>query len=339
MSLKTTKNKYLLEVKTKILISVLWITVATLMVTTLLNGLYRRPWPNVVFPLIGSLIVYGMIHRYKNNQNRSTIKSIFLIFLCFLYLPSAWLTSPGSYSAMAFYSVVILFVSIILVNQIWEYVFPFGTVTIMILLLNYEPLRPDQYTLYTDPQLRALDLSINFLVASMVLFIVVYVLNRYFDDEHKRIFNASITDPLTGLYNRRYLYQMLEIIGTDLPYSLIMMDLNHFKAINDNFGHVEGDKVLKSFANALSQASRKNDIAIRYGGDEFILVINDATLEDAKQISNRVIELFEPTCAMYPTVNLSVSFGFANSQLGSIDEIIKTADDLLYQNKEKDKRT
>lgn len=338
MHLKTTKNRYLMEVKNKILMSVLWIAIATLWMTVVLNGIYRRPWPNIVMPLLASLIIYGMVYRYNQNKNRFAIKSIFLTFLCFIYLPAAWLTSPGSYSAMSFYAVVILFVSIILVNQIWEYVFPIGTIVTMLLLLNHEPSKPDQYTLYVSPEIRALDLSFNFLIAAFVLFIVVYVLNRYFDDEHKRIFNASITDPLTGIYNRRYLYQRLETLGDSHAFALIMMDLNHFKAINDTYGHVVGDNVLKAFSNALTQASRKNDVPIRYGGDEFVLLLNDASVADAKHVADRIQELFMPTCEQYKNIKLSVSFGFASSDSGTIDDIIKTADDLLYQNKEKDKR-
>lgn len=332
------KNKYLLTVKNQIFMAILIITIAALWFTAILNTINQRPFVNVAFPILGSIVVFLLYRQYKLNHRRKLIKTIYLTFLCFLYLPASWLTSPGSYSAMAFYAIIILFVSFILANENWEYIFPLGTVLILLLLINYEPLKPEQYTLYTTPQLRALDLSLNFIVASIVLFVVIHILNRYFDNEHKRIFNASVTDPLTGIYNRRYLYQTLEQfmvpnMPNQIQFTLLMMDLNHFKRVNDNHGHGEGDLVLKAFAEVLNAASRKHDIAIRYGGDEFVLLLMEASIEEAMHVEHRIKELFQPICDDYRSTGLSVSFGYASSGQGSIDDLIKVADDQLYQNK------
>ncbi|MEN1761588.1 GGDEF domain-containing protein [Anoxynatronum sibiricum] len=333
-----THNNQLEEMKNSIVAAVLGISVLVFAATVIINLMNHRPWENVVFPLVASVIMGGIYRLYRQNRYRRSIKTFFLAFLCFLYLPVAWLTSPGSYSAMSFYGMTILFISIIVASEWWEYLFPLGTALITVLLLVYEPTRPHQYTLYADPSLRAIDLSINYLIAAATFFVVIMVMNRSFTSEHQRIFDASITDTLTGLYNRRYLYHLLgtltsENVAPHSAFTLLMMDLNHFKKINDTFGHSEGDVVLKAFGEVLRQASRKSDIAIRYGGDEFILLLMGTADTDAAQVEERVAQLFQPICDQYPAIGLSVSFGRAGSEAGTADEIIKLADDLLYQHK------
>lgn len=333
-----THNKQLEDMKNSIVAAVLGISVLVFAATVIINLVNHRPWENVVFPLVAAVVMWVIYRLYRQNRYRRSIKSFFLVFLCFFYLPLAWLTSPGSYSAMSFYGMTILFVSIIVASEWWEYLFPLGTALITVLLLVYEPTQPQQYTLYADPSLRAIDLSINYLIAAATYFVVIMVLNRSFTSEHQRIFDASITDPLTGLYNRRYLYHQLETLtgnnaAPHTAFTLLMMDLNHFKKINDTFGHSEGDHVLKAFSSVLRQASRKSDIAIRYGGDEFILLLMGTADGDAAQVEERVSQLFQPVCDQYPAIGLSVSFGRASSDAGTASDIIKLADDLLYQHK------
>lgn len=342
------KEKYmaLLDVKSKILMAIMGVTFMAFILTAIINILNHRPILNVIYPFVGSLVMVFMYKRYHNKKNQKLIKNLFLIFLCFLYLPLSWITSPGSYSAMAFYGIVILFVAIILVNEPLEYIYPVVTVIINILLYHYEVIHPEQYHLYTTPSLRALDLSINYLIASGVLFTIAYIINHYFGDEHKRIFNTSVTDPLTGLFNRRYLYHYLENLfsskgmplSQNAQFTLMLIDLNHFKKINDTYGHLEGDEVLCRFAEILKVASRKSDIPIRFGGDEFILILQASTEADAHQVEVRINELFAASMKKYNDLDFSVGFGYANSNTGTIDDIIRKADDLLYKNKEMTKQ-
>ena len=102
-------------------------------------------------------------------------------------------------------------------------------------------------------------------------------------------------DPLTGFYNRRALEETLPLILNDAlhhqrPVSVAMIDLDHFKEINDNHGHVFGDSVLTAFARHLSQMSRKNDLLYRMGGEEFLAVLPDTTPQEATDVVNRWLE-------------------------------------------------
>lgn len=100
--------------------------------------------------------------------------------------------------------------------------------------------------------------------------------------------NQSLRDVLTGLYNRRYLNEALDrelnrCARKSLSLAVLMLDIDHFKQFNDKFGHEAGDMVIQAFANVLRQVTRKEDIACRYGGEEFILIIPEIDLEAALQ--------------------------------------------------------
>ena len=105
----------------------------------------------------------------------------------------------------------------------------------------------------------------------------------------------SVRDPLTGLFNRRYLEELLNMeLGRAIrklrPLGIIMVDADHFKQINDRFGHEAGDKILRTLAAVLAKAVRKEDLACRYGGEEFVLVLPEATQEVAYHRAERMVD-------------------------------------------------
>jgi diguanylate cyclase (GGDEF)-like protein len=115
-------------------------------------------------------------------------------------------------------------------------------------------------------------------------------------EECRKLRELSQTDPLTGLYNRRYLMvaldqEMERTRRTGLPTSLIMLDLDQFKRLNDTFGHGFGDSVLRRVAVLLKENIRKLDIPCRYGGEEFALVIPGTRLPQAVQLAVRLRDL------------------------------------------------
>lgn len=328
-------NKHLFSVKIKVFRAILIIAVFTFFLTMLVNLINQRPLMNIVQPFIGIFVCAVMYFVSKVRRFQNSIKVIFMLFLTLIYLPIAWLTSPGSYSAMAFYGVLILFVILSLSFYWWEYAFSVVTVMEMILLLNYEPMKPEQYRLYVSQEARALDLSMNFVIVALILFVVIRIMNTYFDMEHKRIFELSVMDPLTGIYNRRYLSHIIETYDKqkDGDFALLMLDLTHFKRVNDQYGHQEGDLVLKEVGTILKQYCRKKDVPIRYGGDEFLVFLQDADLEIAKQVKERIYVSFMEYAKAYKEVDLSIGIGMAESKGHRIEEIIRLADDHLYKEK------
>jgi len=152
----------------------------------------------------------------------------------------------------------------------------------------------------------------------------------------------AVTDDLTGLYTRRYLMDKLahqkaicERDGSD--FVVCFADLDHFKQINDNYGHHTGDIVLKSFAEILRSSIREIDYASRFGGEEFLVLLVNTDLEQAANVAERIRLCIENHNFSddAPGLGVTVSIGIANfRQYNSIQETLMSADDRMYRAKE-----
>lgn len=156
---------------------------------------------------------------------------------------------------------------------------------------------------------------------------------------------TAIIDELTGLYNRRWLKEMLarhmkRSQGNAVPLSLLMIDGDHFKMVNDNYGHNVGDLVLRGLALTMMNGVRPTDMLARYGGEEFVIVLPGTDLVGAKVVAGRLCRMvaeattITSTGALLPVVTISI--GVAQMQATeTMDEFIARADAALYQAKEK----
>lgn len=149
------------------------------------------------------------------------------------------------------------------------------------------------------------------------------------------------TDPLTGLGSRHYMADVVpkilaECDGRGLSLSLLVVDLDHFKRVNDTLGHPIGDKVLAAVAQAVRAAIRDADVVVRYGGEEFIAFLADADREQAKAVAERVRRSVETiaTESLAPGFRLTVSIGAAERiERETFDDLLKRADAALYRAK------
>ena len=147
-------------------------------------------------------------------------------------------------------------------------------------------------------------------------------------------------DPLTGLANRMCFHeQMIESMDFaeryDLPFSIIMGDIDHFKSVNDTYGHEMGDDVLKAFGKLLHDTCRRGDMAARYGGEEFIVILPMAKLEAALMVAERIRAGMEKLSLLPDGAIVTVSLGAAEFRAGEdMKDFIKRADDALYKAKE-----
>ncbi|KZL92041.1 diguanylate cyclase [Clostridium magnum] len=153
-----------------------------------------------------------------------------------------------------------------------------------------------------------------------------------------QIEEKAIKDNLTGIYNRQYLQRIIESLNPDLnSFAVIMIDINNLKYINDTFGHLYGDLLIKTTAQILKRSIRKNDYVFRYGGDEFIILALSCSEKDVKsiirRINNNIIFIWNKR---EKDIKLTMSIGYSISSKGiSINTIIKTADENMYIEKEK----
>jgi diguanylate cyclase (GGDEF)-like protein len=175
----------------------------------------------------------------------------------------------------------------------------------------------------------------------------VHLKIKNLQDDLKRtnelLLELSNTDHLTGLFNRRYLMESLgkevqRSLRTGGNLSMIILDIDHFKQVNDSYGHLQGDIVLQKVAQQLQKELRAYDIAARYGGEEFIAVLPDATLEAATFVANRVRTSVQATRfnGELSRLSLTISLGvamFTQQECSTVDSFIKLADDALFRAK------
>ncbi|OGI67098.1 MAG: hypothetical protein A2W18_01885, partial [Candidatus Muproteobacteria bacterium RBG_16_60_9] len=152
----------------------------------------------------------------------------------------------------------------------------------------------------------------------------------------------AVTDSLTGLYNRGYFQSSLtkEFSAArrkERPLSLVLVDIDFFKKINDNFGHQVGDAVLKHVAKILKSGCRDSDVVARYGGEEMVLILPETNLDHALEVAERIRRALAEQSYSDDSVNVpaTASFGVAtlNAQRDSAEALIKAADEALYRSK------
>jgi len=154
------------------------------------------------------------------------------------------------------------------------------------------------------------------------------------ENDRKKLFELSIKDYLTGAYSRRFLEQFLEkelfkSKRMDTPLSVILMDIDKFKEINDTLGHVYGDNVLKTLVKIVNETIRSMDVIARYGGDEFVIVLPETNTENAQKVVERILKVLEKE-------NIKVSYGIIDaSSFDSIEEIYREVDTRMYNMKKK----
>ena len=153
---------------------------------------------------------------------------------------------------------------------------------------------------------------------------------------------ASRVDGLTGLFNRRYWQERFDemyklCVRRDKPSTAVMLDIDHFKRINDTYGHQAGDKVIKMLAALIKRCVRETDLAGRYGGEEFAIVLPETNEEGARDFATIVRELIEKAVFEFEgnIIPVTVSLGVAALQEKMVtpQDLIRLADERLYQAK------
>ena len=168
---------------------------------------------------------------------------------------------------------------------------------------------------------------------------------RRYHDKLREMLESSVsmayTDELTGVYNRRYMNSLLErkileIADTAKPVSVMLFDIDHFKQVNDSYGHASGDDVLKEIATRVTDNVRDFDLVARFGGEEFVVVMPDSNAEAAYMVAERLRNRIAGTPFKIPgrdePLKVTVSIGVATTTdpSDSADKLLARADALLY---------
>ncbi|HEY6130438.1 MAG TPA: GGDEF domain-containing protein [Halioglobus sp.] len=173
-------------------------------------------------------------------------------------------------------------------------------------------------------------MGLTWLVSAWLVFVMT--------EQSRRLRGMAITDSLTGAFNRRYLeYQavscMQEWDRYQRPASLLLLDIDHFKHINDQFGHAVGDAALQSLVGLIQNRIRKVDILCRFGGEEFVVLLRETTIENARHLAEALRQIVE-AATILPEGSMTVSVGVCDvTQAQDMGHWFKLADNALYQAK------
>ncbi|NTW57640.1 MAG: diguanylate cyclase [Nitrospirae bacterium] len=188
-----------------------------------------------------------------------------------------------------------------------------------------------------------IDAVITIGVLLAILYLFAWKLVVRLEDVQERLKHLAVTDELTELKNRRYIMEQVEreyqrAVRTGTPLSLVLIDIDHFKKVNDTFGHAFGDAVLKAVARDMRESLRTYDLLGRIGGEEFLIASPGSTLEEAAALAERIKEkIREKTIANKDhSISVTVSAGVTSlsGQDMQADSMLARVDDALYQAKQ-----
>ncbi len=196
----------------------------------------------------------------------------------------------------------------------------------------------------------------------LIIWFITFLIDRYYSYNHglvwipfviiqmivsatcgiiiKKLSRQAQTDMLTGLCNRRYFHEKWSGLKTKAPISLILIDIDNFKSINDTFGHITGDHILRQFADILQNNTRENDLITRWGGEEFAIILPQTDVEEAFKIADRIRKKVEEHIFSHEKIicSVTISVGLASTKKGidvDIEQFFKIADKALYKAKKK----
>ncbi len=207
-------------------------------------------------------------------------------------------------------------------------------------LISFNNQNKGTLSIFVDSEESFQSVSAQATSVRMICKVVSSALNNI--EMYEKVEELSNVDGLTGLYNRRYFQiaierMVMESSRTDTPLSIVMLDIDHFKKINDTYGHKAGDDVIRFLSRTLKNNTRKVDIAARYGGEEFVLLLHNTNANGAAKLAEKIRILIKDASinADGTQLNITSSFGVSTypSIVMSAEQLLKSADDALYSSK------
>lgn len=180
-------------------------------------------------------------------------------------------------------------------------------------------------------------ITTTFLLIWLIYFFTAKLIKKL-AEARNRIENIAITDDLTGIFNRRHIlsrfaeeFEKVKRLNTNL--SCILADIDQFKSVNDTHGHLAGDEVLKEISHRIRNTIRAYDILGRYGGEEFLILLPDTGLEDARYLAERIRIHVKDNSIISSKITISLGVTAMQAHDQSVDDVIKRADEHLYSAK------
>ncbi len=295
-------------------------------------------------------VLYAFLYFFSRFQGRFLFPAVVGYGVAlFFYTPLLWFRDGGLTGGFPYFLIMFGILTALVFSGKWRAFFLVSEVLVVSLLILLERLYPEIINHCPGRNCVFYNNFWGFSLSLLVVIIVGLVYINRFENTHEKLREyaakleeLSRRDPLTGLYNRRELMERLNLLAkifsrNNSKLSLIMIDLDNFKAANDSFGHSFGDRILKEIAEEWVKLLRQGDILGRWGGDEFLVILPHADAEGAREVAKRLKEKVEEISRSYsPELKISLSAGITEVYLNitrDIEKFIERADSALYLGK------
>lgn len=310
---------------------------------SIVNFIIKLPSFLVFIPLsFGFLMAYCfyLSRKKKVFQLPVLVCAIAMMFIA----PVLWIYNGGSTGGSQYFLMFIGILAAMVNTGRLRYFLLLIFILIVSGLVSLEYLYPQSITYFVSPGQRYVSVLFGFNLSALTIVLLFAVFADGYRLEQQRakkyaqnMEEIAITDGLTGLYNHRFVRQRLEEeISKARRYkrklSVIMLDIDHFKKLNDTQGHQYGDYVLKKIAEILQQSVRNTDTIGRYGGEEFIIVCSETGLAESYMLANRLRAEIERS-QFKRQVQVTISGGVAELHEENIQQLVEKADRCLYSAK------
>ena len=291
----------------------------------------------LVFAVIGFILLNRVLTRVK--LQHEIFEILFAVFGMSIALGRMLLQQKLLTSLPTIYIAVLYGIAVLFIFNIWQSIFLYTILTVSAVIL-FPVFHPE-----IESAKFVTDIITNGIIAMVVVllnanrFIISFLDKKKIETINKELREQTIRDGLTGLYNRRKLDEVLNEVCLKAhrysnDFSVIMIDLDHFKMINDNYGHHVGDSVLTEFSRLLENNIRDVDVCGRWGGEEFLVICQETGLDAARYFAERLRQAVEVR-EFGGKLKITASFG-VSAWDGCRDEesMLKDVDAMLYRAKE-----
>lgn len=299
--------------------------------------------PSLIMCLVCIFIAFMV-----KGENTRYVNAI-LLYAAYIYFPYIYFITGGYNGTMPMYFIGVLVFMTLIFPERWRIVGIILTLFFYGGLFVFACRFPEFCIPHVDEVSRVTDFCVSLLFSGTVTSLATASIVKIYKREHNNVkelliklqgkneelLNLSIRDPLINCYNRRYLMEYLgDEIRThaenDLPMCVLMLDLDHFKVINDTYGHTVGDEILKLTAETIRHNLRQHDVLARYGGEEFTAVLPTCERENGIMIAERIRKSIEGI-VYRRDIRFTISIGVAVLKQGSSPEsILADSDQNLY---------
>lgn len=291
--------------------------------------------PLLFAALIGWLIYLSRVKRKKH------VPVIFCILIIVFFAPFIWIDNGGSLGGTQYFLLFFGIIVAILNSGRTRTLLLIFYISMIVALIAFEYYNPGMFDLYGSRADRYLDVMLGFNLAALSIAFLCIVFIDSYRSEHERVKQYSrqleeiaVKDGQTGLLNHRFIFHRLEeevakAVRYHRKLSVIMLDIDHFKLLNDSQGHQYGDYALVDIAGILKNNIRSTDLIGRYGGEEFLIICPETGLADVYMLGNRLRTKVEQQ-VFRREVKITISGGVAELHNETAVQLVEKADRCLY---------